>query len=69
MSKEDACFIYGGEIYHTIGAADEEIDNYLQKTVDYAEYDHINNIDSIRILAQDYLIKRQINMIIRKYCK
>jgi len=68
MSKEDACFIHNGEIYYIVGAAERDIERYLENIVDFYETDEYQSLNLIRIKAQKYLIDRQIQLIMSKYC-
>lgn len=69
MSREEACFIYDGEIYYKIDASEIDIDYDLKRIVESSMYDDFDEGTYIVLKAQDYLIQRQTHLIIKKYCE
>jgi hypothetical protein len=67
--REEACFIYNGEIYYRIDASDEEIDHDLQSLVEESMYDNSEDSERIMIQAQKYLILRQSQLILKNHCE
>ncbi len=67
--REEACFIYNGEIYYRLDATDQEIDTDLQSLVEESMYDDYDNSEKIMLQAQAYLILRQSELILKNHCE
>lgn len=67
--REEACFVYNGEIYYRLDASEKEIDTDLQRLVDESMFDDFEYNENVLIKAQIFLIIRQIKLIKKKHCE